>query len=87
MEHRDYSNDELNEFEILTDDLIRWMFNKPNDRHPILEQIKKAFDLGETKCCEKLLDIHSIESVPSNVDTFEKVLAYIEIADKQRKAK
>lgn len=77
MDKREYTNDELNQFEIFTDDLIKWMFHTPNDRHPILNTIKLAHGFGETECCNKLLEAFNIESVPSNVNTPEKVAIYI----------
>ena len=85
MDKRQYTNDELNQFEIFTDDLIRWMFSKPNDRHTILSTIKLAHEFGETECCNKLLEAFNIESVPSNVDTPEKIVIYIKHKLKQKK--
>lgn len=40
------SDDELNIIEKLTDDLVIWMFNKPNDRYPIVNIIQKAYLMG-----------------------------------------
>ncbi len=43
-----YTDKELIEFERLTDSLINWMFHTPNDRTPIIETIREAYDLGKT---------------------------------------
>jgi len=42
----EYTANELNEFQIIADDLILWMFTRPDDKHPILQAIKRAFDFG-----------------------------------------
>ena len=42
-----------------------------------VETINKMMKEVETDCCNELLIAFNIESVPSNVDTFEKVIIYI----------
>lgn len=48
MENKDqYTDDELHTLEVLKDDLIIWMFHKPNDSYPILETLKRAYNYGK----------------------------------------
>jgi len=42
-----YSNQELAALEKMSEDLIIWMFHKPNDSHPIKVMLKRAFDFGK----------------------------------------
>lgn len=44
-----WTDEELIEIEVLTDDLIVWMFHKPNDRYPLEKIIKKAIIFGKEK--------------------------------------
>ena len=45
-ERFDYTDKELAELEKIKNDLIIWMFHTPNESHPIMMQLKKAFQLG-----------------------------------------
>ena len=47
MEKEKYTDEELDMLNTLKDDLIIWMFNKPNDSHPILDTIKRAYSYGK----------------------------------------
>ena len=47
-----WTNKELKETDILTDDLIIWTFHKPNERYPIEAIIKKAILFGRKKKVE-----------------------------------
>ena len=49
MDRINYTDDELHTFDVLREDLIIWMFHSPNDSHPILEIIKKAYEFGKEK--------------------------------------
>ena len=42
-----YTDDELNEFEIITDDLILALFETKDKRYWITKMLKKAFDIGK----------------------------------------
>jgi hypothetical protein len=42
----EYTNDELNELEIMTDDLIVGIFDSKDKRYWINKMLKKAFELG-----------------------------------------
>ena len=41
-----YTDDELNQLEIFTDDLIIGIFNTKDKRYWIIKMLKKAFELG-----------------------------------------
>jgi hypothetical protein len=41
-----YTDEELRILNEFQDELIIWMFNRPNDSFPILYTLKRAFELG-----------------------------------------
>ncbi|MFW9873015.1 MAG: hypothetical protein ACFFG0_07950 [Candidatus Thorarchaeota archaeon] len=45
----EYTNDELRELEIISDDLILILFETREKRYAIRQALKKAFQLGRTK--------------------------------------
>lgn len=49
MTNYEWTDLELKKIQSLTDDLIKWMFHKPNDRHPIEQIIKEAMRYWKPK--------------------------------------
>lgn len=69
------------------EDVMRWIEKELNIGHyPQTDDwAKKAVEFTEVRLCEKLLERFDIESVPSNVDTFEKVVIYIKSQMEEKK--
>ena len=45
----EYTSEELKILDEITDELVIWMFSRPNDRFVILTQLKRAYQLGKLK--------------------------------------
>ena len=51
----DYTDSELNQFEIMVDDLIIGIFDNKDKRYWITKMLKKAFDLGKQASSQEVI--------------------------------
>jgi len=70
---KQYTDEELQSFEKMMEELVVWMFYQPNQSHPILEIIKKAYDLGECRAIGLCQSKFNMKKESLSLDKFEEI--------------